>query len=72
TGFVDGDKTYPSLGDFARDGEWHEIEIPMSTFKTMGLSYSNFVSDPNIISFLSGGVTGKTLDLDAVFIYKKQ
>lgn len=72
TGFVDGAVTYPTLGDFKRDGEWHEIEIPMTTLKTMGLSYSNFAANPNILAFLSGGVAGKTLDLDAVFIYKKQ
>jgi len=71
TGFVDNGVTYPALGDFTRDGEWHEIEIPMTTLKTMGLSYSNFVTDPNLLAFLSGGVTGTTLDLDAVFIYKK-
>jgi hypothetical protein len=72
TGFVDNGVTYPAIADFTRDGEWHEIEIPMSTLKTMGLSYNNFVADPNILSVLSGGVTGRTLDLDAVFIYKKK
>ena len=71
TGFVDNGVTYPALADFTRDGEWHEIEIPMATLKTMGLSYTNFVTDPNLLAFLSGGVTGTTLDLDAVFIYKK-
>jgi len=72
TGFNDNGVIYPALGDFTRDGEWHEIEIPMSTFKTMGLSYNNFVADPNILSVLSGGVQGTTLDLDGVFIYKKK
>ena len=71
TGFVDNGITYPALGDFTRDGEWHEIEIPMTTLKTLGLSYNNFVTDPNLLALLSGGVTGTTLDLDAVFIYKK-
>ncbi|HLP05170.1 MAG TPA: Ig-like domain-containing protein [Paludibacter sp.] len=71
TGFVDGDKTYPTICDFSRDGEWHEIEIPMTTLVNMGLSYSNFTDNPNILSFLSGGTTDRTIDLDAVFIYKK-
>jgi hypothetical protein len=71
TGFVDNANTYPALGDFTRDGEWHEIEIPMTTLVGMGLSYSNFGANPNIFSFLSGGTAGRTLDLDAVFIYKK-
>jgi len=70
-GFVDNGTTYPALADFKRDGEWHEIEIPMTTLTTMGLTYNNFVVDPNLLAFLSGGVTGTTLDLDAVFIYKK-
>lgn len=71
-GFVDGAATYPTLADFTRDGEWHQIEIPMTTIKNMGLTYSNVATDPNIFAFLSGGVTGRTIDLDAVFIYKKQ
>jgi len=71
TGFVDGTATYPSLSNFTRDGEWNEIEIPMTTLKNMGLTYSNLITDPNIFAVLSGGVAGKTLDLDAVFIYKK-
>ena len=72
SGFVDNGNTYPALANFTRDGEWHQIEIPMTTLKSMGLSYSNFGTDPNIFAVLSGGVAGKTLDLDAVFIYKKQ
>ncbi len=71
-GFVDGNATYPALADFTRDGEWREIEIPMTTIKNMGLTYSNFATNPNIFAFLSGGVAGRTIDLDAVFIYKKQ
>ena len=37
----------------------------------MGLTYSNIMTNPNILAVLSGSVAGKTLDLDAVFIYKK-
>lgn len=71
SGFVDGAATYPALGDFTRDGEWQRVEIPVKTLTDMGLSYSNFAANPNIFAFLSGGVTGTTLDLDAVFFYKK-
>lgn len=71
SGFVDGAATYPALGDFTRDGEWQRVEIPVKTLTNMGLSYSNFAANPNIFAFLSGGVTGTTLDLDAVFFYKK-
>jgi len=70
SGFVDQGVTFPALADFTRDGEWHEIEIPMTTLKTMGLTYSNYAAN-NLFAFLSGGVAGTTLDLDAVFIYKK-
>lgn len=71
SGFVDNDKIYPAIADFDRNGEWQQIEIPMKTLTNMGLSYSNFASNPNVLAFLSGGITGKTIDLDAVFIYKK-
>jgi hypothetical protein len=70
-GFVDGAVTYPALGNFTRDGEWQRVEIPVKTLTDMGLSYSNFSNNPNVFAFLSGGVTGTTLDLDAVFFYKK-
>lgn len=72
TGFVDNGVTIAPLADFTRDGEWQEIEIPIATLKDKGLSYSIIGLNPNIFAFLSGGVAGKTLDLDAVFIYKKQ
>lgn len=71
SGFVDGANTLPALGNFTRDGEWQRVEIPVKTLTDMGLSYSNFAKNPNIFAFLSGGVTGTTLDLDAVFFYKK-
>lgn len=71
SGFSDNGVVTPAITDFTRDGEWQEIEIPMTTLTGMGLSYSSFAADPNIFAFLSGGVTGTTLDLDAVFIYKK-
>lgn len=71
SGFVDGAATYPALANFTRDGEWQRVEIPVKTLTDMGLSYSNIAKDPNVFAFLSGGVTGVTLDLDAVFFYKK-
>lgn len=71
TTFIDGNNQYVPIADFTRDGEWQEIEIPMSTLKTMGLLYSTDMGDKNVMYVLSGPVTGVTLDLDAVFIYKK-
>lgn len=70
--FDDNGTMIHPLADFPRDGEWHEIEIPMSTLKTNGLLFSANNTEPkNILWFLSGGVEGTTLELDAVFIYKK-
>lgn len=56
----------PTSGQFVL-GAWNEYEIPLS--KT-GLNYSNLVSD-NYFQFSSGGVQGTTIDLDAIFFYKK-
>ncbi len=57
--------------DFARDNEWHEIEIPVSYLRSLGVFYSETFTDVNILAFLAGGVQGTTLDMDAAFFYKK-
>ncbi|NLI72719.1 MAG: Ig domain-containing protein [Bacteroidales bacterium] len=70
--FDDNGTMIQPLADFERDGEWHEIEIPMSKLKEQGLLFSAENTEPkNIFWFLSGGVAGSSLELDAVFIYKK-
>ena len=69
--FNDNGTMIQPLADFDRDGEWQQIEIPMATLKANGLLYSTGMGAKNIIWFLAGGVAGTTLDLDAVFIYKK-
>jgi len=69
--FNDNGNIIQPLADFPRDGEWQKIEIPMSTLKNNGLLYSTGMTDKNVLWFLAGGVAGTTLDLDAVFIYKK-
>jgi len=73
TPFVDNGNTYAAVADFKRDGEWHEIEIPMSTFFQLGLKYVSGTNSAgaNVLWFLSGGTAGTTFDIDAVFIYKK-
>lgn len=79
--FAIGDKNYvdgatdltpvePVSGEFAV-GEWNEYEIPLNT---MGLDFSKepLKAQINLLAFLSNGnAAGTTLDLDAVFIYKK-
>lgn len=69
--FTDNGKTYESKGDITADGEWSEIEIPMTEFFNAGLTYRKGVADTNVMSFLSGSVTGTTFEYDACFIYKK-
>jgi len=72
TAFVDGGTTYEPLANFKRDGSWGEIEIGMKTLVDQGLVYgSNNASGLNVLGFLSGAVTGTSLQYDAVFIYKK-
>jgi hypothetical protein len=72
TSFNDNGTIIQPLADFPRDGEWQKIEIPLSTLKTNGLLYSTGMVEKNVMWLLAGGVAGTALDLDAVFIYKKQ
>lgn len=69
--FVDGGLTYQPYTDFARDNEWHAVEIPVSHLNTLGVFFNQAFSDVNIFAFLAGGVQGTTLEMDAVFFYKK-
>ena len=70
TPFEDKGTLYQPVADFARDGAWHLIEIPMSTFFDLGLAYTQPTSG-NVVAFLSGGTTGTKLEVDAIFFYKK-
>lgn len=72
TAFNDNGTMIQPLADFPRDGEWQKIEIPLSTLKANGLLYAAGMGEKNVMWFLAGGVTGTALDLDAVFLYKKQ
>lgn len=68
------DKLQPYM-DIEHNGEWQKVEIPISEFYANGeLTYKaedDLKKEVNLISFLSGGVAGRTLDIDACFIYKK-
>lgn len=50
--------------------EWNEFEISVAD---MGINFNQSLKDAgdNYITFLSGGVAGTQLNLDAVFVYKK-
>ena len=71
--FIDNGNTYPALvpvsGQFVA-GEWNEYEVKISD---TGIDFSKSLTESpnNFFAFLSGGSQGITLDLDAIFIYKK-
>ncbi|NME68124.1 Ig-like domain-containing protein [Flammeovirga aprica] len=67
----DGDGVAP-YGDFERNGEWQEISIPLTHLHEQGVFYNQAVSNVNIFAFLAGGNSGDTVDVDAVFFYKKK
>ncbi len=59
------------VGDFTRDGSWHEFDIPMSQFATALAGLTFKAAGDNIFCVLSGGQVGSQLNLDAVYFYKK-
>lgn len=72
TAFVDGAVTYQPYTNFTRDNKWHLLEIPMTEFFNKGLRYPSVVpANANVIYFLSGGVSGTTINMDAIYVYKK-
>ena len=71
--FNDNGNTFGILGDYYRDGEWYNFDIPYSEIQARA---NPVFADPtnylgNVISFLSGGVTGTELNFDAIFFYRK-
>lgn len=74
--FEDQGNVYDFLTPISNNGQfvandWNEYEVPISEY---GLDYTaNAAEDggQNIFCALSGGLAGVTLNLDAVFIYKK-
>jgi hypothetical protein len=72
TAFVDGASTYQPYTNFTRDNKWHLVEIPMSAFFNLGLRYPEAVpASANVLYLLSGGVSGTTVAMDAIYVYKK-
>ncbi len=75
--FCVGSKVYDGtnlIGDFKRDGYWHEFDVPMSQFAE-ALSGLEIKPDETgaayYLSFLTQGVAGAQLNYDAVYFYKK-
>lgn len=67
------DDKYELIGDFARDGEWYNIDIPVDVLVDLGFDLTNCTDKcaGNVLTFLSGGATGAQLNYDAVFFYQK-
>ena len=59
------------IGDFERDGEWHEFNVPMAQFATT-IAGAEVKAGINMLCFLSGGTVGAQLNLDAVYFYEKK
>ena len=60
------------VADFNRDGEWYNIDIPMTYLEdNFGFSFKNAkeYKDKNILCVLAGGVEGTVINYDAVFFY---
>ncbi|WP_321436216.1 T9SS type A sorting domain-containing protein [uncultured Bacteroides sp.] len=72
TPFNDNGKIIDPYKNFARDGEWHSFDIPMSTLSKMGCKFTDTAYIGNVVSFLSGATTGSNICIDAVFFYQKK
>lgn len=59
------------VGDFTRDGAWHEFDIPMAQFAAALSNITFSAAGDNILCALSGAQAGSQLNLDAVYFYKK-
>lgn len=70
--FDDNGKVYGLLGDFKRDGQWYCFDIPYEEIRARAnpvfANPSNYID--NVVSILSGSITGVDLNFDAIFFYR--
>ena len=59
------------IGNFERDGEWHEFDVPLSAY-TAEIAGSIVKSGMNIFCIRSGDKVGAQLNLDAIYFYEKK
>lgn len=60
------------IADFNRDGEWYNIDIPMTYLEDnfgFSLKGATEYKEKNILCLLAGGVEGTVINYDAVFFY---
>ena len=69
--FVDNGASYPLVGNFSADGEWVAVDITLGQLKKLwpDFNYKAGGFGGNILSFLAGGVSGKNISIDAVYLY---
>lgn len=63
---------HAAVGDFERDGEWYNVDVPMSYLADQfefDLSSASSYADKNYFVVLAGGVQGTRVDYDAVMYY---
>ena len=68
--FNDNGTIHPAKYNFTRNGAWQGIDVPMSSMSA-ALASITINNGVNVLSFLSGGVTGTQLNIDACYFYKK-
>jgi hypothetical protein len=72
-GFSIGTETiegFTPVADYTRNGEWQEIEIPMSSLIARGFVWEN-ANNGDLFVLLGGGKQNNPVAIDAVFFYKK-
>lgn len=63
---------HAAVGNFERDGEWYNVDIPMSYLADQfefDLSNASSYADVNYFVLLAGGVAGTEVSYDAVMFY---
>lgn len=74
-----GDKAFPTdngdkapIANFQRDGEWYNIDIPMTYLEDQfgfSMKSAKAYTNNNIFCLLAGGTAGTVVNYDAVFFY---
>lgn len=71
TAFDDNGTVFPAVGPAATD-EWQAIDLSLADLKKLYPAFSPVLNQywkGNVLSFLAGGVQGKTIALDAIYFY---
>ena len=72
TAFDDNGAIFPAVGPEMTD-DWQAIDLSLGDLKKLYPSFSPVLNEywtGNILSFLAGGVAGKTIAFDAIYFYE--